>query len=66
MRNQAAEPVMVWLLIAAIVAACYWRRKWHGSGTSHGTAAWTTPSQLRRAGHALRPGTNHRLPRAEG
>jgi type IV secretion system protein VirD4 len=44
------DQVICLFIIAAVVAVLFWRRRWRGSGTAFGTAAWMTDKALRAAG----------------
>lgn len=50
MNTNAEGQVMALLVIAVILAIVFCRRRWRGSGTAFGQAAWMTDKELRKAG----------------
>src|SRR5262245_20980339 len=50
MNPNADDQVISLLIIVAVVAVLFYRRRWRGSGTAYGTAAWMTDKALRAAG----------------
>src|SRR6476646_745941 len=50
MNPSADDQIISLLIIVAVVALLFYRRRWRGSGTAYGTAAWMTDKALRAAG----------------
>ena len=50
MNPTADDQIISLLVIVGIVALLFYRRRWRGSGTAFGTAAWMTEKALRAAG----------------
>src|SRR5438132_10544487 len=50
MNPSADDQIVALLVIAAVVALVFYRRRWRGSGTAFGVAAWMTEKALRAAG----------------
>jgi type IV secretion system protein VirD4 len=50
MNSSLDDQVVALLVIAAVVALVFYRRRWRGSGTAFGTASWLSESDLRKAG----------------
>src|SRR5271154_2465670 len=50
MNPSAEDQIVALLIIAAVLAILFCRRRWRGSGTAFGQAAWMTEKMLRAAG----------------
>ncbi|MFL5341688.1 MAG: type IV secretory system conjugative DNA transfer family protein [Gemmataceae bacterium] len=50
MQPSLDDQIISLLIIVAVVALLFYRRRWRGSGTAYGTAAWMTDKALRAAG----------------
>lgn len=50
MKPSMDDQLICLLIIAAVAAVLFYRRRWRGSGTAFGTAAWMTDKALSAAG----------------
>src|SRR5438874_5468861 len=50
MNPTAEDQVVALLIIAAVLALVFYRRRWRGSGTAFGVASWMSEKALRAAG----------------
>lgn len=50
------DQIVSLVMIVAILAVVFWRRRWRGSGTAYGVSRWFTERELRKAGMLARDG----------
>ncbi len=50
MNPSADDQIVALLIIAAVLAVLFYRRRWRGSGTAFGTSAWMSEKMLRATG----------------
>ncbi len=50
MKPSMDDQVICLLIIAAVAALVFYRRRWRGSGTAFGVASWMSEKALREAG----------------